>query len=272
MKASKVVVDPLTRQLRKMVGLAVLVGVVWSIHLIWPEFFTYPYLHLNSDATALLGFWPLIIYVVAFGLFALKKVENQVQIQDTTFPKATIISVLAGIWEESTYRGTYICFAMIMVTVGNLLTSTAGYIAGILGVIIAAYFIFMDKDYSLGVFSAFLSVLCVLWGNGTNPVIWMWQQVAFPFLDLVSFNALDGILHSGQNELLVIGALFANGWFKEGSIYTGNLERVNAWVIGLTMIHATFSYGLPVAIMLSIACKITLNTVHYFANTKGEKD
>lgn len=227
---------------------------VLTCGLIWPDFFQYPYLGGGwPSASVLLSFWPLLLW----GLFLIStngKYWRSSQHDEELLLTGLITGNLAAIWEEVAFRYLYIFFAILSLSFSNWLLQT--WFAAVL-VLISAFgtlAIFTDDKHSLisGLKSLLLLIMLLLiWGK-PDPWFYAYQNLIMPVINTLSFGAFTPIFNNQElhHPMVVMGAILANNWFRDGHKYQGWVGWLDSWMMGFVLIFACFTYGLLTAIVI----------------------
>lgn len=236
---------------------------VWAVEHWWPDFYNHPNLNWSVTIDNVLRFWPLLVYcTILTGIFTI--FANDRRADGRAFGLAIIISVLAGIWEELGYRWIFICTAMIGIVFMNWLLGTFfGLILIFIILVLGAVVFYLSISSSSGATvkiigalsglatiasSIFLFNIVTLQGHD-NPMLWFYGTILVPVINFITLGNFKHILYNPNlPQLFVFGIIAANAKFRDGHKYQGPVGMLNAWVIGLIMMHATITYGLGTAI------------------------
>jgi hypothetical protein len=243
----------ITYQLIMLGSLAVMfVGVTTFNY--FTNFFPYPYLKGGfPNLEILLSFWPLGLWC----LFLLIVGNNQVRsshLDGKLWRTGMITGNLAGIWEEIGYRYLYIMPAMGAVMFTNWLLGT-WFTWVFLGLwAIGTLAIFADDKHKTvsGVKSLLMLILMIyIWGE-PDPWYWAYENVIMPAINWVSLDSFRPIFMNPEQHmpLMVMGAILANHWFRDGHKYQGVAGWLDSWVVGFVFMYACFTHGLLTAMAL----------------------
>lgn len=251
---------------------------LWPVEYIWPDFFSPFAWQQTSDST--LGsvgkFWPLFVYGSIMALVSCNNIKPRFM-RDASDEEHLVLdsltSVGAGVWEELGYRCILVMTAMIGLMFVNWAFSWLLFVIVVFAVLALARLLFSDvKEASFGILVG-LAIFVIFFGwvfiktwNIDEPLYWLYENIVFWFLSIVSFGQLDHILsydHAGATPLFVMGLVSANAKFRDGHGYQGAFGMLNSWVIGFIFIHAMLFHGLWVAIIIHVIYDLEFAGVRY---------
>jgi len=245
--------------------LAVAAAGVGVIHLLFPNFFTYPYFYWGGFG-AVARFWPLFAWGAGLNLLVWYFNSDHWPIradQNRELLKWELLtSTLAGIWEELGYRWAFICYAMIGLMVMNWLFSAGFGWPGAVALCIASAALWYNKEKGLALGALLLAILAALFALYANPVYWFYQML-FYIAHFTTLTLMDPVLYGDHQQLCIYGAFVANLWFRDGHKYQGPLGLVNAWYAGMVLLYATIMYGLFTAIAVHALYDILISVMRF---------
>jgi len=253
----------------QLISLAVVAScfIFWgAIEFFNPEFFS-PFQWCPQTKNILLAiayYWPLFLYGGIMALVIPMQKIDRWETKESHFILDSVISTLAGIWEELGYRCVFILTAMIGIIISNLFFSWLLVIMML--VTLGGVIYFRNAVLSvLGIIIVILlMVLIYFTWDIQNPVYLIYSHITFPVLSFISFGWLDSILYFKNAPFLFIaGAISANANFRDGHKYQGLLGQINAWIIGFCLLYAMFYYGLLVVIMVHALYDIIIAFITY---------
>ncbi|HEU5114572.1 MAG TPA: hypothetical protein VFT82_02280 [Candidatus Paceibacterota bacterium] len=255
------------------IGVLLVAGIGLAIiEYFFPSFFSYSYLKWGGWESV--GrYWPFFLYggimsfISCFGRASLQASEKR-----QIFGLGIVTSILAGVWEEIAYRWIFICYAMIIIMVTNLIFgSVLGWIAtAVLGG--AAIYCFMERKIVAMIFCV-LGAVCAVWlALHVNPVYLFYDYVLVPVINLTTLHEMKPILYGNYGKLFIFGAIAANAWFRNGHKYQGPFGLVNSWYAGMALLYATLTYGLWTAVVVHALYDIEFHAVRFvFSKTAAPR-
>lgn len=248
----------------QLISLAVLGVVALAVKAIefWvPNFFNYPYAIWNTSIAILGYFWPLFVYAGVLAILTAFNLMRSARDGEILFWDS-VTSVLAGIWEELGYRCFFICFAMISIVVSNWLFSI-GLGLGIVLTIVGIATIRKTHFFSILIFA--IAALAFYWATITDPLYWFYHVIVLPVASFFTMGYMSSIFYGTHQPLFIMGAIAANGWFRDGHKYQGLVGYINSWYVGCVMMYAAFTYGLTTAIILHAIYNLEIGVIRFAA-------
>lgn len=245
---------------------------LWApIEYINPNFFS-PFQwmgHADNIFVAASHFWPFFIWGIILGIviMVIKGKTDLSENDELHFLLDLKISILAGIWEEGAFRCIFIMLAMLFIVMCEAIFPII--ICGIILILIIAfvkgrkYFTTVDNILILllliiAVFILFISPAI------EKPIQWFYLNIVFPVLSAISGKELDPILYNTKvPALFCMGAILANGVFRQLHSYKGFVAFWYSWILGFILIYAMMYYGLLTAIVIHAAYNAQLAIIDY---------
>ncbi|MFT5849366.1 MAG: hypothetical protein ACI9H6_000173 [Patiriisocius sp.] len=257
----------MTSQLITLAFVLAMLVVVIGINMVWKDFFVYPSALWEVPALGdLTNFWPLLLWCGFMTTISSNHVRSS-SYDEKLWGTGMLSGSLAGLWEEIGYRYVFICFGMIAVTFSNWLYGTVLVWFFVLMFGIAAIAVFVDDKHNK-LMSLVYGTLCItaIYVSGVaDPIFWLYQTILIPLLNWVSFGSFANILLTIDAEvpLLLMGAMTANVWFRDGHKYQGPVGWLDSWVVGFVFLYAALTYSLLTAIILHSMWNILVYTSIY---------
>jgi hypothetical protein len=247
----------------------------------WPDFFS-PFEWSRGIQGTLyastMAFWPLFVYSAAMACLSLLNLVQAVKTGTTDEGHLildSVISTLAGVWEEIGYRCVFILLAMISILVTNFFWSWFAFVLAIFALLGSIHLTLKNNfDFVSMLFGGILcfasiALIYFTW-NLNDPVFWIYQNVIFPVLNWISFQHLTPILYYPHAPFLFIaGAVFANSKFKNGHKYQGLIGVLNSWAVGFVLLYAMLYYGLMTAIVVHVVYDLEFASIRYMGRKIG---
>ncbi len=189
-------------------------------------FDTFEFWHDNLIIDGMLASWPIYLWggvltaIVAAVTLNKREINRNAEFLIIGGP---IISAIAGIFEEMTFRWILFLWAIVTVKIGNFL------------------------------FFGWL-------GFGLGEFIHMW--IAGPIANFVTFGKMEWLLYD-QGWAVGAAALAANAKFRDEHKYLGAFGWLNSWAIGMFMFYIMFTYGLMAAILSHFVYDLIIFTIAY---------
>lgn len=226
-----------------------------TVNWVWPGFFQYPYLfawQLPSRET-ITNFWPLFIWLSVLIVVGNNHVRSSAH-DEELLVTGLITGNLAGVWEELGYRFIFICFSMMMLVAYNWLFGTVlvWIMIALFGIIALASAVDDKHGWGHTIFFGVLTVISVRILGHADPIFWLYTSVLLPAINWLALGAFTEIFtnQTTHQPLMVMGAVLANAWFRDGHKYQGLVGFIDSWVVGFVFMYATFTYGLMTAVIL----------------------
>ena len=241
-------------QAAMLVILALMFLVTLLVNWVTGGFFDYPYLNggLPSFET-LWSFWPLGLWCAFLVVVANNHVRSS-YLDERLWVTGMFTGNLAGIWEEIGYRYLFIMPAMVAVAFSNWLLS--GWFAWVFLALwaIGTLAIFADDKHKVrsGIKSLLMLILMIYIWDKPDPWYWAYQHVIMPAINFISLGSFIDIFENTERHapLMVMGAILANNWFRDGHKYQGLVGWLDSWIVGFVLMYACFTHGLLTAIVL----------------------
>lgn len=138
--------------------------------------------------------------------------------------KGAVVSTMAGVGEEITFRWLFFLNNIISVKIGNW------FFFGFLG---------------LGI-----------------PE-WLHLHIFGPIANWTTFGGLESFIFHPTGWAVGAAMLTTNAFFRNGHRYQGLLGVVNSWFGGMFLFWIMFTYGLPVAILIHFTYDFLIYLVRY---------
>jgi len=207
------------------VGAAIMILIV---HTWWPELLPWHVFGVWTSRGTVSEWcksvWPIfawggtLAFLGAFWHYATRGNYNRIfDAEDSVgsmFVQGTIVSVLAGIFEEIYFR--WIAFY------------------GVIGGLVFGNFLFFK------------------WA-GFGIAEWFHMHAWGPLANWTTGEHLHGYLFHPAGWQVGAAMLTANAFFRDGHKYQGILGVINSWFIGMALFWVMFTYGLPAAIFVHFA-------------------
>ncbi|MBI2633155.1 MAG: hypothetical protein HYW78_02070 [Parcubacteria group bacterium] len=201
------------------------------ISYLFPKFLPFTVFELwNAQGTViewLIVAWPIFAWgvgVTACVSFLTKNnyIEN---IQaEKIFGKNIIISFLAGVFEEISFRWIFFLGALVGVQVINFL------------------------------FFGFL---------GFGLTEWLYIHVFGPIANFLTFGKIEFILFHKSGWMVGAALLSTNAKFRNGHISLGPIGYINSWFLGMFWFWMTFKYGLLASIITHFVYDFLIFCIQY---------
>lgn len=136
----------------------------------------------------------------------------------------TVISVLAGVFEEICFRWLIFLSSIFWVKVANFL------LLGFMG-----------------------------WGIPEHLFQWIFR----PLADWTTLGGLHAQLYHPATWAVGAAMLSANGFFRDGHKYQGPFGWINSWFCGMFFFWVMFSFGLPAAILIHFLYDLLIFFIRY---------
>lgn len=136
----------------------------------------------------------------------------------------TLVSILAGVVEEITFRWLF-------------------FLSNIVSVKIANFFFF-----------GFL---------GFGVAEWFHLNAFGPIANFTTLHFLEPYIFHSTGWAVGAAMLTTNAFFRDGHKYQGPIGWINSWFMGMILFWVMFQYGLPVAILVHFTYDFLIFAVHY---------
>ncbi len=256
--------EEIENQAKALYSVAVFGFGVYLISLMFPTFFIYPYLKWEG-ATNLWRFWPFFLWATLTSVYFSGSACAEMQRKESflILRYDTLISVLAGIWEEIGFRCIYICYAMILVVVVNWMLSVGIGVLLALVLTVTTVVLLLERSLFLAILTA-VGVYFFVWiARETNVVYWFFENILITIIHYTTFFQMDSILYGEYDKIFLFGALLANSWFRDGHRNKGFFGLVNSWYAGVVLLYAMMTYGLLTAVVLHISYNIVCDMTRF---------
>lgn len=178
---------------------------------------------------AVTGAWPW--YAWGFGLTTILLIIRDVRFVTESpmekFVDGTLISIWAGVAEETAFRWLFFFSAIVMLPVLNWILGG-----------------FMDIDL----------------------IRWLYQYALCPIANWVTLGYLESYLMNGYGWAIGAAVISSNGRFRNGHAYQGPLGLVNSWFFGMYMHWVVFKYGILPAIFIHFFYDFIIFTLEAIAS------
>jgi len=198
---------------------------------IWPKSVPFDFFDLwNMTGTPYEWFgtaWPILLWgtcVTAFFAFTTRNDRETNRNAEGIITKGTLISIMAGVFEEITFRWLFFLLAIVSVKITNF------FFFGFLGLGIAE---------------------------------WVHMSIVGPFVNWVTLGLLESYIFHASGWAVGAAMIATNVFFRDGHKYQGILGWTNSWFIGMFLFWVMFQYGLLVAILVHFTYDFLIFTVHY---------
>jgi hypothetical protein len=215
-----------------LIGAVISLIFVIIVKWIWPKSIPFDILYFwqpkGTFWKAVLGAWPWYLWGAATTIFICVRTRNDPEVNqnaESVIVGGTVISIIAGVFEEIAFRW---CF----------------FYAAIIGVVVVDWL--------------FLGFMGLHW------VKWLYVYVFCPLANFTSFGCLKPVLAAGFSWAVPAAVISANSKFRDGHKYQGLIGLVNSWFLGLYLFWVMFTYGLPAAIVVHFLYDQIIFTLVYF--------
>ena len=184
----------------------------------------------NAHGTVLewlIAAWPIFAWgagVTACASFLTKNDYLKNMQAEKIFSKNVIISFLAGIFEEISFRWIFFLGAFAGVQVANFL------------------------------FFGFI---------GFGLTEWLYIHAFGPIANFFTFGKMEHILFHTSGWMVGAALLSINARFRNGHTYLGPIGYINSWFVGMFLFWMTFQYGLLASIITHFVYDFLIFFVKY---------
>lgn len=208
--------------------LFVLLPLICLIKWIWPSSIPLDIFQFwFFDKFTIQAGWPIFLWgAFAQTLLCSKKYEHhEIVNAEENWVKNMFVSLMAGVFEELTFRWVFLYSSFIGIAVSNFI-----------------FFGFISHSLEI-------------------PRL-ISEYISNPLANLATFEQYDFLV--GKGWWFGAAVLAANAKFRDGHKYQGLIGIINSWYIGLFLFDIMFKYGIISAIAIHFLYDVMIFTIIYF--------